>query len=281
MVNEVEITPATAGQVKNENALGEKGVTNNGDSLSTSSISDAAAGKKVASVATASHHWKTDPHTLVRFINSVDERTIGPGQQGDAEYFAQMFSRVLRYNWIEFELTKSGPDKFEYIGQLHSGTESSSRQKALIPVKDFTFRRVEFAPALALMTTTSQEHAGHRPFLEFHELRSLATEFNGFAISEVAQKLEEKEQKTKGENTKDTATFEPLGMKIPAKESSFLGVIILVSAQMYLLIYLRQLMGKLHVDDPGWDVPWIGMDGSAALSPTGYDGWRNAHTVSC
>jgi hypothetical protein len=39
---------------QNENALGEKGVTNNGDSISTSSISDAAAGKKVASVATAS-----------------------------------------------------------------------------------------------------------------------------------------------------------------------------------------------------------------------------------
>jgi hypothetical protein len=29
------------------------------------------------------------------------------------------------------------------------------------------------------------------------------------------------------------------------------------------LTYLRQLSGKLHVDDAGWDVPWIGMNQSS------------------
>lgn len=37
-------------------------------------------------------------HSLQPNFVAVDESTIGPGQQGDAAYFAQMFSRVLRYN---------------------------------------------------------------------------------------------------------------------------------------------------------------------------------------
>jgi hypothetical protein len=28
-------------------------------------------------------------------------------------------------------------------------------------------------------------------------------------------------------------------------------------------VYLRKLSGSLKADDPGWDVPWIGMDSSA------------------
>jgi hypothetical protein len=32
--------------------------------------------------------------------------------------------------------------------------------------------------------------------------------------------------------------------------------------QLYFVVYLRQLSGKLRADDPGWDVPWVGMDTS-------------------
>jgi hypothetical protein len=69
------------------------------------------------------------------------------------------------------------------------------------------------------------------------------------------------------EAAKGPEVFEAFGMKFPAREVTFWGDILLVSVQLYFLVYLRQLFGKLKPDDPGWDVPWIGMD-SSRLSNT-------------
>ena len=65
-----------------------------------------------------------------------------------------------------------------------------------------------------------------------------------------------------GEAAKGTEVFEAFGMKIPADQLTFGGITLVVSIQLYFLIYLRQLSGKLEVGDPGWDVPWMGMDQS-------------------
>lgn len=51
-------------------------------------------------------------------------------------------------------------------------------------------------------------------------------------------------------------------MKFPAGQATVWGIIILLSVQLYLYLYLKQLNGKLGESDPGWDVPWIGMDTS-------------------
>jgi hypothetical protein len=69
------------------------------------------------------------------------------------------------------------------------------------------------------------------------------------------------------EAAKGPEVFEAFGMKFPAGQITFWGVVLLLSIQLYFLVYLRQLFGRLRQDDAGWDVPWIGMD-SSQLSKT-------------
>jgi hypothetical protein len=64
------------------------------------------------------------------------------------------------------------------------------------------------------------------------------------------------------EASKGPEIFEVFGMKFPAGQVTLWGIILLLSIELYFFTYLRQLAGKLNPDDPGWDVPWIGMDGS-------------------
>jgi hypothetical protein len=64
------------------------------------------------------------------------------------------------------------------------------------------------------------------------------------------------------EAAKGPEIFEVFGMKFPAGQVTLWGIILLLSIELYFFTYLRQLAGKLSPDDPGWDVPWIGMDGS-------------------
>jgi hypothetical protein len=58
--------------------------------------------------------------------------------------------------------------------------------------------------------------------------------------------------------------FEAFGMKFPVERITLWGAVLVVSVQLYLLIYLRRLRGRLRPDDPGWDVPWVGMDDDTA-----------------
>jgi hypothetical protein len=61
---------------------------------------------------------------------------------------------------------------------------------------------------------------------------------------------------------KGTEVFEAFGMKFPSAQVTWWGIFLLLSIQIYFLTYLRSLYDKLQPDDPGWDVPWIGMDQS-------------------
>jgi hypothetical protein len=62
---------------------------------------------------------------------------------------------------------------------------------------------------------------------------------------------------------KGPEVFEIFGMKFPAGQVTFWGIVLLLCVQLYFLTYLRQLSGKLRAEDPGWDVPWIAMDQSS------------------
>ena len=66
------------------------------------------------------------------------------------------------------------------------------------------------------------------------------------------------------ESSKGAEVFEAVGIKFPATQVTVAGILVILSIQFYLLIYLRQLSGKLMLGDPGWDVPWIGMNQSRA-----------------
>lgn len=64
------------------------------------------------------------------------------------------------------------------------------------------------------------------------------------------------------EASKGPEVFEAFGMKFPSAEVTLWGIILLLSIQLYLLLYLRQLSGKLDPADAAWQVPWIGMNPS-------------------
>ena len=74
--------------------------------------------------------------------------------------------------------------------------------------------------------------------------------------------LEDIERFIAADAGKGREVFEALGMKFPAGQVTLWGIIVLLSVQLYFYLYLRQLFGKLSQNDPGWDVPWIGMDPS-------------------
>lgn len=57
--------------------------------------------------------------------------------------------------------------------------------------------------------------------------------------------------------------FEAFGMKVAIAQVTIWGTVILLGVQLYMLLYLKQLSGKLGAADPAWDVPWICMDQSA------------------
>lgn len=74
--------------------------------------------------------------------------------------------------------------------------------------------------------------------------------------------LDDIEKFVSTEAAKGSEVFEAFGMKFPAGQITFWGIIVLLGVQLYFFVYLKQLVGKLSLADPGWDVPWIGMDTS-------------------
>jgi hypothetical protein len=74
--------------------------------------------------------------------------------------------------------------------------------------------------------------------------------------------LEDVEKLLSDEASKGNEIFEAFGMKFPAAQITTWGIVILLGVQLYLVVYLKQLSGKLRPSDPAWDVPWLGMDTS-------------------
>jgi hypothetical protein len=98
----------------------------------------------------------------------------------------------------------------------------------------------------------------------FYDLRRVADK-NGY---ENLSKLEDVLSKSE---VSETAVFEAFGIKFPADVATLGGTVALLSVQLYFFLYLRKLSGSLKPDDPGWDVPWIGMD-SSGLARTIFQG---------
>lgn len=64
------------------------------------------------------------------------------------------------------------------------------------------------------------------------------------------------------EASKGDEAFETLGIKFPAELVTKYGLVPLVGIQLYLLLYLKRLSGSPAPDDPGWNIPWMGVDQS-------------------
>lgn len=86
----------------------------------------------------------------------------------------------------------------------------------------------------------------------FHDLARASENMKELEFADVRKQLE-------GESAGGSELFEVAGLKIPSEQLRTVGIIAVLGIQLYLLILLRELSHKLHLDDSGWDVPWIGM----------------------
>ena len=87
----------------------------------------------------------------------------------------------------------------------------------------------------------------------FSDLTLAARDLGSLELEDISKIVD-------SEATRDVDVFEVLGLKIPIAQLAAWGSIVVLGIQIYLLLFLKQLSGKLGAEDPGWDVPWIGMD---------------------
>src|ERR1700730_18917372 len=93
------------------------------------------------------------------------------------------------------------------------------------------------------------------PFKQaFYDLDQASLDFGSWELEDIERHL--------AEDAAKVDVFEVWGIKIPTQHLTFGGVGVLLCIQLYLMIYLRRLSGKLGEKDVGWDVPWIGMEPS-------------------
>lgn len=86
----------------------------------------------------------------------------------------------------------------------------------------------------------------------FPELSKVIGSFYEVSIEEIKDRLSQ-------ETGKGEESFEVFGLKLPVGQLTTWGTLILLSLQLYFYLHLSELSKKLGVDDPGWNVPWIGM----------------------
>ena len=95
-----------------------------------------------------------------------------------------------------------------------------------------------------------------RPFNEsFPDLSEAMTGRSGEDMDTLSHQIFE-------ESSKGAESFEVFGVKFPAEQVTWWGIILLIGIQLYFVMYLRRLSDNINPDDPGWDVPWMAMDSS-------------------
>jgi hypothetical protein len=140
------------------------------------------------------------------------------------------------------------PFPFMFQGEL------SSSESVVIPVA--TYREVEVD-----QQELGKFFSGWRVAAfdkSFRDLTQAAHGLEALDFEDVRKVMSE-------EATKGDEIFEAFGMRFPAGQITFWGSVVLLSVQLYLFSYLKQLSGRLDSGDPCWDVPWIGMNDQSRL----------------
>jgi len=86
----------------------------------------------------------------------------------------------------------------------------------------------------------------------FRQLSAITKEYPTINI-ETCEQVLASEEKRGGES------FEALGIRFPAENTTRWGILVIIGIQIYFWIHLRELKPKLRRNDPGWDVAWIGV----------------------
>jgi len=89
----------------------------------------------------------------------------------------------------------------------------------------------------------------------FYDLLQVADKNGVYTLPELSEVLSKSE-------LSETPVFEAFGIRFPTDLATLGGTIVLLCVQLYFFVYLRRLYGSLSPNDPGWNVPWIGMDAS-------------------
>ena len=88
----------------------------------------------------------------------------------------------------------------------------------------------------------------------FSELASVANEFNLDYIE-----LKQLPDRLTAMQTKAEPGIEIIGLKIPQKQITRWGAVLLLAVQLYFWLHLHELTGRIDPASPGWDVAWIGV----------------------
>ncbi len=91
----------------------------------------------------------------------------------------------------------------------------------------------------------------------FRELSVVSNQLQDLSITAVRERIQEMQSKA-------DERFEAFGLKIPAGQIARWGICLLLAVQFYFWVHLHELTRKLHPEDPGWEVAWIGVYSSKA-----------------
>jgi hypothetical protein len=137
------------------------------------------------------------------------------------------------------------PDRFAY--------EGIDQRRALV----YTL------PVCAVQTmTVRQKNIGSRFDWDEGVFRVAFSDLAKATTKTDTLELEDVEKLVADDASRGSEVFEAFGMKFPAAQITLWGIIVLLGVQLYFLVYLKQLSGKLGPADAAWDVPWLGMDTS-------------------
>jgi hypothetical protein len=174
--------------------------------------------------------------------------SANPDEKGTSHIKVELYLSDIPYeHGTHLEVGVAGePKGVRYAGVTLWGV--GDRQETEIPI-------LTFAKYVVTRGTLSKL---------FHNLRPgpFKKSFGDLSVAtrdETDLPLEDIKEFLHDEAAKGPEVFEAFGMKFPAGQITFWGIALLLSVQMYFLVYLRQLVGKLKADDAGWDVPWIAM----------------------
>jgi hypothetical protein len=86
----------------------------------------------------------------------------------------------------------------------------------------------------------------------FQELAAVSGNLQDLSVSNVREQVHEMQNRAE-------ERFEAFGLKIPTAQVVRWGIALLLAGQLYFWIHLHELTRKIHPEDPGWEVAWIGV----------------------
>jgi hypothetical protein len=204
--------------------------------------------------------WDSLDSKGVEIRNPISLAQCGLLYDRDKKKFYKLslyFERVSLQTGTPDELSEPTPQKSDvtltlepdepiaFVGRLARiyGTKSVS-----LPVVRYSYNKVNTEKIAAYKGLLHSDFAH-----SFYDLRQVANKHGVEDLLELQSVLSTSE-------VSETAVFEAFGIKFPADVATLGGTIALLCVQLYFFLYLRKLSGSLKPDDPGWDVPWIGMD---------------------